>query len=952
MAVWPFGRSQPERGSTESATGYTSALASDVVKERRDRSRIDDDDDRPRIMPTTTDERLVARHDYEPAPIGMATTYLSLHDTASPEASARDDIPSYYFLNPTSSTSLASDGHRSWPKPPTLRSKRSANDSTLVRRRSSKKKKQEHGRELSSSPAAGAAAAAAVVTAGARDRPATDSSGPLGRMSTDARPRSDRDLPRRTLLRPRSTRRQRPLSTVYPDDWDMGLSPVPDDVDQAAYMVRTLGMLSPRPTIHCRDSLRSLAAAPAPAPSRSTSKAERGRPAITDEAMKESQTVDELADKLDSGGIRELMERDQRRRERKQKADAARLQRKLERRAEKQRREEEEEQWAARRTVDERPVFGRTPTGFGVDVAMGEPSAAAGPAEVSRDSRQDDANDSPLSWLQDPSQERLQPRAVTSDGRPPLPDVHLEDATPIEEAEEAILGTAQAVRLSQASMSPPTSPRAVVRPTSNISQITEPLLAASPPPPPTRVSISDRAPSNPRASASSVRAGSSGAWASFFRRSGVRSSRRDSADAGRRTPSEFSNTSRDSLPPRPLPPLSSASPSARNSRVQRRSGPSVRTTSKFREALPELSLPPPAAAMSLSPPPPPPLPLPLSPPDSRWQSPDLNLSQPGSSPMDVGRRAGGGVVAPPPDRMSDEDASFHVPGTAGHARDTAGSPTATGLDSRGAAFVQRQRSVGARSIEGGPAASAVVSPSMASIDSEGSWLSGRRAARGSQAAPPALDGRHSASSLPRRFHDFSDSGEAEGEELGLSEDEYFSQLAPAPDETDRRRHGRGHGHLRKSSGAAIASSESEGEGEGDGEGVGVEDDEDRPSVVEQQRWHGGVARQPTVVHHATRAQSREGLLNEYAEHEHEQDPDPEPEEEEEEEEEEEAPTAAAADVVVQGTHQHVRHISAGSARLLEIAPRSSTDQRLSVGSSVSKGGSSVGGSVAVPRLEE
>ncbi len=289
--------------------------------------------------------------------------------------------------------------------------------------------------------------------------------------------------------------------------------------------------------------------------------------------------------------------------------------------------------------------------------------------------------------------------------------------------------------------------------------------------------------------------------------------------------------------------------------------------------------------------------------------------------------------------------------------------------------VHRHRSIEAPSIEG-KAVSTALSLSRASIDSEGSWLSGKPAKRTSLTQP--FTSRHSASSLQPDMVEASDLGE----ELGLAEDEYFSRLTPGPEYDDPRL-----GRARKPSSAAIASSDSEGEGDGDDD----DDDDVRgtSSAMEHGTWHGAIARHPTVVHHASRARSREGLLNVYDEQESEEELEQEQREREQELERDTsppeaglgggrhsgdgeglamgdspmsdaqrsfefpadeafrggAPTNAGAETgaaaranatsVDEGTRQHLRHISAGSARLLDIMPRGSSEKRRSTASTQS-----------------
>lgn len=302
-----------------------------------------------------------------------------------------------------------------------------------------------------------------------------------------------------------------------------------------------------------------------------------------------------------------------------------------------------------------------------------------------------------------------------------------------------------------------------------------------------------------------------------------------------------------------------------------------RTMSKFREDLPE---------------------LPISPPDSRVASPE-------------------GDVVPPirtdyPDKKAGKRTSSDDPRVR-YDTPTSGYRSLDTTQTREETPTSGHRSVEAPS----PEPTAVLSQSLASIDSEGSWLSGRKGGskRGS-AQTPSHPLRDSASSLQKGSKDYPESAE-ETEELGIAEDEYFSRLSPGPDDQ----------HKIHRQSAANASSDDE-----DGGSMGTS-----PVPSEQTKW-GAVARHPTVVHREPRAKSREGLLNEYGVDSGSEPPGETPQEVSGNRKsygfntdliEEDEPSLHRASSVDLG-RGHVRHISAGSARLLEL--RKSTDgKRLSSG---------------------
>jgi len=736
----------------------------------------------------------------------------------------RGDIPSYYFQKPTSQSSLQPENFTALRRPPTLGAKRSANDTNLPRRKSSKRKAEDHAREQEIK--------AMSVPLPVPKRPITHTGGPLRRDTKKIHGGLNRHLERPTSE----------ISLPLPESMHSSVS---EASEQRAFKVRSLDVFSPRPRIRYSDNSHYTAGSSNLGPSRASTRRDK-RPMIPDDTIKQNKRVEGLADDMDATGLRELMERDQRRREKQRQSDQEKLQRKLQRRADKQR----EEARQGREGTDigasknlERGVLGREGTGPG-----GETSAAQAEERMPITSDGDEVRKSPDSWLQDPSREHLPPENPFVDPVLDRDPPRTEEPTPAEELEEPILGTAQAVRLSQASMSPPTSPRDHVRGPPHLSAVTD-LARQS-------TDIPEHSEPDRRSSDTSGRA--AGSWTSFFRRGGTRG-KRNSGDRGRIAPSEFSNTSRESFARQP-PPVSFQ----RNLRT--RSGTPVRTQSKFKEDLPE---------------------LPISPPDSRVHSPEAILQS----------------RSPQPDRA--------VSPLADTSSVAAGSVAP--LEDIHPAFRQeiakiRHQSIEAPSPDGGPS-SALLSQSLASVDSEGSWLSGRPVKRTSQ--PQANPQRGSIGSLQKRLDEFSNSDE----ELGVTEDEYFNRLHPGLAEHRESEEGP-HGG-RKASSTAIA------------------DDSDDESAMlppvpstEEGTWHSAVGRQPTIVRQGARAKSREGLLNDF---------------QAVEDSDESSPTGEAgiASYELSGPNApfvqratsidfgkgHVRHISAGSAKLLDLPPRSPADSK-------------------------
>nr|POE51906.1 hypothetical protein CFP56_26113 [Quercus suber] len=339
---------------------------------------------------------------------------------------------------------------------------------------------------------------------------------------------------------------------------------------------------------------------------------------------------------------------------------------------------------------------------------------------------------------------------------------------------------------------------------------------------------------SPVRQASEPRERRTGAWTSFFRRGGTLSRK-----ASTRSPEavSFSNTSRESMRNQPLPPHLVGNVANKRSS----SGAPVRTMSRFREDLPE---------------------LPISPPDSRTQSPDVTIMAAAAAAARRTKRRG------PVDLVDDEtgDVAGDVAG-AGRS-DTPVSP----IRPRG-----------------------LVSTSMASINSEGSWLAGGSGKR--QSGQSGLS--RSIGSLRQRRPDFA----ASYEELGGDKDaEYVQRMSSG----SMRRQG---------SSSAVPR---------------VLSDEAHPIMEETEGTssdammvHESVRRKPTLVHRDIRVKSREGLLTEYDSAEAVESPPPQDEFQDAPESPVDFPMESAeihfhrARSINYG-RGHARQMSAGSAKLLDM----------------------------------
>lgn len=749
------------------------------------------------------------------------------------------EIPYNFQLQSQSHTSIPSARDRGkLQRPQTLRSKRSANDSALPRRKSSKKRKNDHVREEE---------IRAMSMPLPQKRPAGNFGGMLRRDSKKMRSGLNRNL-------------ERPTSNISLPLEESIHSSMSGNSDTRAFRVSALDMFSPRPKIRYSTSSQyplggintSL-----PNPSRSESRREKAPMLSKDDKgvkdrLKKSRTIDDLADTLDAGALREIMERDKRRKERKRKAEEERMRRRLERRAEKQRAKEQRDQQGTPAAV---PDQAKGTVGLGIEK---EPSSAQEDVNAPASTERQENTGTYLEYPPEGPISRnpfAEKETETTSQRADLP-------TPAESPiEEPVIATAQAVRYSQASMSPPTSSVDHSRGPSNISQMpnliseiadqpVESVEPAEPAKPAEPTAAIQQPPSARRSSESSGRR----AWASFFRRGG-NSGKRESIDQGKSTPSEvsFSNTSRESMS-RQMPPAHLvAQPQAR-----RPSGTPARTLSKFREDLPE---------------------LPISPPDSRMQSPEATAS----SAKPIATRRG-----------------YRRPSNL-HVDPNAPVPSSSYEDPLSRRRTDSPVSPGAR-------ASGLMSQSLASVDSEGSWLSGKPLKRPSNQAHVRTS--VGSASTPKQHEDFS----ASYEELD-------------PDECRSVQSGDVFAQ-KPSSTVMAATAESDTEDELPSSPV-------EPTLREEENIiHTGVGRQPTVVHRQPRVKSTEGLLSYFQADDNSPGNSPLNIDETPEKESPTNDTHNTEPALVQRAKSvdlgkgHARHLCAGSAKLLDIpAKRASVDHK-------------------------
>lgn len=339
-------------------------------------------------------------------------------------------------------------------------------------------------------------------------------------------------------------------------------------------------------------------------------------------------------------------------------------------------------------------------------------------------------------------------------------------------------------------------------------------------------------------------------WASIFRWGNK--NRRSSGG-----PSSFSNTSRDSMqtPQLQVPTPSNFTPRRVSSGVPKR------TKSRFREDLPELPITPPGSRIHLNE-------GDSIPPTIAEASPNPNndIDPLGVTTSENGPR----YETPTSSEQRSVDALRHTPSSFGHPDERNMTPEPQTM-------------------------------SLASIDSEASWLSGRFSAKRRKSSS-LMRSSTPYRQLPRALepdNEIQDGHSPEhehlNEESSIVDDDYLSRVA--------RPSGERPGWNRQSSGEARASSDWE----------------------EEPHWGSVGEAQPVVIHgHPAnvRTKSFEGYLNFLGDT---HTPEASPEHSGDVKYEE----IRRATSVNLGKG-HARHISAGSARLLSLSPRSSTDKRRSL----------------------
>ncbi|KIW11962.1 hypothetical protein PV08_09236 [Exophiala spinifera] len=860
MGFWPFGGrknardtrphlQRPHTFGAKEEKDLTVRSGSESAEERGNMARNQNarsPDDRPRRLSKQRLPKNVSRGQTAPVSGPASETWNGRRSSAiEPRAHQGQEG---YSQDPTSPLSVGSEEFTALPQAPTLLARRGTYDPTLTRRKSSKRKAEDYARERE---------IRAMSSPEYRlKRPASYSgSGPLRRDTQNI----PGDFNRR-LQRPNS-KVSLPLPEVIQDAEDFE--------NQGSFKVGILAALTPRPTLTYVSNPRS---STGKQPARLKPSVQE---AIEEEAPSSRKRIDELADDLDAGALRELMDRDRRRHERKKAADRERLQRKLQRKADRQREEE----------LRGRPIAasstGSADLGTEAEEQRGRRlrDRSAGSLEMDGTAAPRIDQERPVNpFKEDPlrgndfsSSQKRPPNRI----RNPFEDEKevdiMQDPSTQDEDEGSVVPVRSPLRtisplktqvnqqpLQAATISPPTSPVHQPSDLHSLSQTSGLTRKITP-------DVLEQEPTLRRASDQSSQQQQISSWTNFFKRGTRR--KPSAAKRGRSTPSEFSNTSRESFVRKQQPPPVVV---PRTFRKSNSTGVPQRTMSRFREDLPE---------------------FPISPPDSRVQSPEAITSA----------QAIGGQHTVPPSHSGTQDAM------------------SLATTSSNPAMEVQQLQSGERDASAAPVSGVVLSQSLASVDSEGSWLSGKPAKRMSGGVSHPL--RQSVSSITPNAVP----GSFETEEEELAHDEYYNRLTPAP--AARRDSG---GSVGRRASSNIIDLERE------RQHSPIPDVPPVPAVRGgDETWHAGLGRQATVVRQASRAKSREGLLKDYGAESSDGSRRPSLDGDDEASDGEMlealipgtelagAPILRARSVEYKG---HARQISAGSAKLLNIRRASSVSQ--------------------------
>ncbi|KAE8351529.1 hypothetical protein BDV28DRAFT_18306 [Aspergillus coremiiformis] len=760
MAIWPFGRK-----SRRHTVQLDKAAAGDVHTPQE--SRLSLDDVKLRRKPSRKKSKRQKNRHLQPAddlsgPVQDASPLSAQQTPYPPPTSHGEQVhPVKGARDPLTQARLTPDGSMSrstvGQDQPSLsrntslrRQNRLDNGPAVLKKKLSKRKAYEIAREreirlMSSSPI---------------DIPRRSATlpGEQGSACTRRTPRAQ------------SRRSDRQLSDISLSLRDSASS-LSDYSESCTFKVNGFAAWTPRPVIRYVEGSRVFTARSLKPSEASTRREKATITSDSEENLRPNERVDNLADDLDAGALRELLERDRRRRERKRAEEYEKLQRKLHRAVEHQRLEKQ----STRTSHD--------PRGESQDIShnqRGRPSAEyivdSGDRAAEHASRLNETGSHTLgvsagSWL------RVNSKDTELSGRQSLESLHVIGNIDDSSIQERKLGMrrsfapSQEMGMSRVTLSPSHSPtrREVYSPTSSQAYGLGRESTSD---------VSRTVDSEQRLSDHS--SGRVNTITSLFRRGSSRLKRRYRERFQDRGSEFSSNTSHESF--FKVPTQSSGPPPYVPPKSFLHSGTMMRSQSKFREHFGD---------------------EPLSPPDSRLQSPDIpeepaEQSEMETEQLDLHERTQYPIPESDPE-LQDARANHHY------------SWTGDSLE--------------------GDVDNVPLSQSLASIDSEGSWMSGQFLRRISQRASTPV--RPSLSSSRNKLN------EEREEPPKLDVISGNGELVKFTTNHDDN---------------ARTNSQILSEQDNDFEMVNA------PEPAEE-TWHEQIAKRPVLVNPAVRPKSNEGLLN-------------------------------------------------------------------------------------------
>lgn len=556
MAVWPFRRKsrrkRPHSGGLSEGDPTSGDISEDQARARRRKT-----EPAPQVQPTKRQPNKLQRRERslsfekgrEDALAVERRRTSRKRKTGAPlqgPVGPRSHLHSKYRGAPNPDRSYFDQDN--FPRMPTLHLKRDGEH--LSRKMSTKRRKADHARE------------AEIRALGFYEptRPAAEPWQTGRPMKKDTRKvKSGLGLGFR-----RSWEREQPVSDVslpFPGSVHSSLS---SDSEHVSFKVSALEALAPRPTLRYAVCPRySNPSVHRPDRHVSVRNKVSEKEPIPEATLRAHKRIDDLANDLTASDLRELMERDERRRARKTEREQERLERRLARRAEKEKAAQREGRHSPPNM--DRGVMGRESVGLGIEPEGVVVTSSRSRSPPNPSSKQ--LGKRPAAEMEDEGE------ASGTAHQGPLEHFHRTDSIPLDNVSVASDVEARPVQRSE-------SPRKKI--------ILMPRLSRSKSPPVSNPPMAEAPESLRKTSEGSIKR-MRRSWSNLFRW-GSRSKR----NAG---PSSFSNTSRDSMSAIHTP--SATIPAALTRKLS--SNVPKRTMSRFREDLPE---------------------LPLSPPDSRAGSPE------------------------------------------------------------------------------------------------------------------------------------------------------------------------------------------------------------------------------------------------------------------------------------------------------------------------------------------